>query len=103
MSLTDTLLNDTIIHQFPLTIHMESSSQPEITLKKENALRYVGGYVTRMLHQKLQNSKHPMKTELCLCLSKADDIDLDEMHDDSEDWMDTIDQEGVKHITNIIS
>ena len=92
---TDTLFNDMVVQHFPVTPPVESSSQPETTLdyNEKNALRYVGGYVTRMLHQKLQNSKHPMKNELSLCLSEMND---------SDDWMDTIDQGGLKRITNMV-
>ena len=50
----------------------------------------MGGYVTRVLHKRLTNSKHKMKTELCTCLLEINDISPDEMCDDSDDWMNLI-------------
>ena len=101
---TDTVFKDMISMQFPVAAQMEGSTHHEVQLdyKEKNALRYVGGYVTRALYQKLQKSKHLMKKELCACLTEMNDVDPDEMHDESDDWMNTIDRGSLKHITNMV-
>ena len=56
----------------------------------------------RVLHKRLTNSKHKMKTELCTCLSEMNDISPDEMCNDSDDWMNLIDRGGPRHITSMV-
>ena len=48
-----------------------------------------------------------MKDELCLCLTKMNDVGLTEMNDVSpsemqDDWMDVVDRGGLKHISNMM-
>lgn len=50
----------------------------------------MGGYVTRALHQRLKKSKHEKKSELCTCLAEMNDVDGNDMHDESDEWMDAI-------------
>ena len=42
-----------------------------------------------------------MKDVLCLCLSEVNDIDPEEIHDESQDWMDAVDRDGLKLVTNM--
>ena len=74
----------------------------ELDYNEKNALRYVGGYVTRRLHQKITKSKHELKKELCTCLTEMTDVDPDEMSDESDDWMKCVDRGGLKKITNMV-
>ena len=93
-----------ILKKFPLETHAQDKMQPETQLdyNEKNVLRYVGGYVTRRLYQKLENSKHIMKKELCLCLTEMNDVDSKDMQDDSDDWMTIVDRGDLKYITNMV-
>ena len=57
----------------------------QLDYNEKNALRYVGGYVTRVLYQRLQESSHVMKKKFCL--TERNDVDPDDMVDESEEWM----------------
>ena len=61
----------------------------------------MGGYIARVLHQKLVKSTNEMKEELCACLSEMNDVDPDEMSDDSDEWMAFTDRGSLKHITKL--
>ena len=101
---TDIIFKDLLSKQFPTadTREMVANTHTQLDYNEKNALRYVGGYVTRVLYQRLKKSKHEKKHELCTCLSEMNDVDGDEMHDDSDDWMDSIDRGGLKHITQMV-
>ena len=101
---TDIIFKDFLSKQFPAAgaPSMEANMHVQLDYNEKNALRYVGGYVTRVLHQRLKKSKHEKKNELCTCLTEMNDVDGDEMHDDSDDWMDSIDRGGLKHITQMV-
>ena len=77
---------------FPIQAETEGSKQVELDYNEKNALRYVGGYVTRRLHQKRTKSKHKLKKELWTCLTEMNDVDPDEMSDESDDWMKCVDR-----------
>ena len=103
---TDTIFQDMVSVHFPVVAQteMEGSTRTHVQLdyNEKNALRYVGGYVTRVLHHRLRKSKHGMKREFCACLTEMNDVDPDEMCDDSDDWMNSVDRGGLKHITNMV-
>ena len=99
---TDIIFKDLLTKQFPAMSTQEVEASVQLDYNEKNALRYVGGYVTRVLHQRLKKSKHEKKSELCTCLTEMNDVDGDEMHDESDEWMDAIDRGGLKHITQIV-
>lgn len=37
-----------------------------------------------------------------LCIAELDDVDLDELRDKSNEWMNVIDIGGLKHVTDMI-
>ena len=74
---------------------------PSLDYNEKNALRYVCGYITRKIYQKLKDSSHKFKDELCLCLAEMNDVDPDEMNDESNEWTKTVDRGGLKHVTNM--
>lgn len=78
-----------------------TTSIPSLDYNERNALRYISGYITRTLYRKLKQSKHQLENELCLCLAELNDVDPDEMHDESNDWMKAVDRGGLKHVTNM--
>ena len=75
------------------TREKEANMHVQLDLNENNALRYVGGYVTRAEHQKLKKSKQE-KNEFCICLTKMNDDD--EKCDDSNNRMSSIDRGGLK-------
>ena len=97
---TDIIFKDLLSKEFPTadTQEMVANTHTQLDYNEKNALRYVRGYVTRVLYQRLKKSKHE---KLCTCLIEMNDVDGDEMHDDSDDWMDSIDTGGLKHITQM--
>ena len=73
-----------------------------IDYKEKNAIRYIAGYITRSVNRKLLDSKHLLKDELSLCLAELNDVDPDEMQDDSKDWMEKVDRGGLKHVPDMM-
>ena len=55
-----------------------------------------------ILYTQLQKSAHEMKEELMLCLSELNDVDPNEMEDDSNDWMDAVDRGGLQHTSDML-
>lgn len=100
--ITDIIFKDIVSKHFAVTVQTEGSVQVQLDYNERNALRYVGGYVTRVLHTRLKKSKDVKKRELCACLTEMNDVDPDEMCDDSDDWMKSVDRGGLKHITNMV-
>ena len=83
---------------------------PPLTYGEQNALRYVAGYILRMLRKRLQKSKHPLKKGLLLCIVdlQSDDYMDDEEEDnpdseeatrpdtpDSEEWVRAVNRGGL--------
>ena len=73
---TDIVFKDLLLKQFSAagTREKEANMHVQLDFNEKNALRYVGGYVTRALHQKLKKSKHEKKNELCICLTEMNDV-----------------------------
>ena len=97
-----------IVFNHLLKEHFTPPSQPKqdtctstIDYNEKNALRYVSGYITRTLYGRLKNSKHQFKDELCLCIAELNDVDPDELEDESSEWICAIDRGGLKHISNM--
>ena len=55
-----------------------------------NELRYAAGYVPRATRKKITKSEHPLKKDT-LQLEETDGI----VTDDSQDWINSIDHEGL--------
>ena len=79
----------------------KDTGTPTLDYNEKNALRYVSGYLTRKAHLKLKESTHAFKDELCLCLAEMNDIDPEEMNDDTNEWMKAVDRGGLKYVTNM--
>ena len=78
-----------------------TTSTPTLDYNERNALRYISGYITRKLYGKLKDSKHELKDKLCLCISELNDVEPDELSDESNEWMSKVDRGGLKHVTTI--
>ena len=71
-----------------------------ISRQEANALRYAAGYVPRALCKKLRKSANPLKEQLLLCLLDLLD-DGDEVHSDTEEWLDLIDRGGLTRVNDV--
>ena len=97
-----------IIFNFLIKEHFISSeptqaitSTPTLDYNERNALRYITGYISRKLYRTLKDSSHKLKDELCLCIAELNDVDPDELSEESNDWMRAVDRGGLKHVTNM--
>ena len=99
--ITDVVFNH-LIKEHYTTISEPTPDPCTSTLEynEKNALRYISGYISRQVYRNLKDSKHILKDELCLCLSEMNDVDPDEMEDESSEWISVIDRGGLKHVTN---
>ena len=78
-----------------------STCTPTLDYNERNALRYISGYISRHVYRRLKDSRHKLKDELCFCIAEINDVDPDEMNDESNEWMKAIDRGGLKHVTNM--
>ena len=99
--ITDKVFNHLLKVNCPIKSTAEATQSQLLDYNEKNALRYVAGYVTRKIYRKLKNSKNLMKDELLLCLAEINDVDPNEMLDESNDWLKEIDRGGLKHVTNM--
>ena len=76
----------------------ELPSRP-LTCEKENALRYVAGYVIRKLRERIDSSSNPRKDEMLLHLMECagDEMDTD---GGTEMWLNMIDRGGLWHVND---
>ena len=74
------------------------TSTPTLDYNKRNALRDT---LSRKLYRTLKDSSHKMKDELCLCIADLNDVDPDELSEESNNWMRAVDRGGLKHVTNM--
>ena len=88
---------DIVSKYFPVEVQNEGSMQVRLDYNENNALRYVCGYVMRVMHTRLEMSINEKKRELRACLTEMNNVDTDEMCDD---WMNFIDRDGLKYIIN---
>ena len=77
----------------------KATVEVSLTYEEKNALRYTAGYVPRALRKKLKKSAHPLKEELVLCLVEM--TEGDRGIDESEDWVNSVDRGGLKHINEM--
>ena len=88
-----------ICHPVPT---VASTPPPSLIYNERNALRYVAGYIPRLLKKKLSTSSHPLKKDIILCISDllADDGDEEDDDDDSHDWVDLVDRGDLTLVNN---
>ena len=101
--ITDAFFRSMIKEHFPVTSSDNSREGNEtvtLTYQEENALRYAAGYVTRHLVKTVKRSAIPNRDEIELCLLELNEVVSDE-DDESEDWVQSVDRGGLKHVTNI--
>ena len=78
----------------------QSNEETSLNYKEHNALRYTAGYVIRALTTKIERSGNPLEKELILCLAELTENHGDTEHS-SEEWLNTIDRGGLKHVSDI--
>ena len=102
--ITDAFFRSMIKEHFPVTSSnnsREGSETVTLTYQEGNALRYAAGYVSRHLVKTVKRSTLPNRDEIELCLLELNEVESDE-DDEPEDWVQSIDRGGFKHVTNII-
>lgn len=77
----------------------QAHTPPPLTYEEMNALRYVSGYIPRLLRKRLMKSTHKLKEDLKLCIFDLLD-DGDEIDDSSQDWIHCIDRGGLTRVNN---
>ena len=87
-----------MIHH-PITIR-ERSAPPPLTYEETNALRYVDGFIPRMLRKRLSKSTHPLREDIILCIHDLLD-DGDEQNDETQDWVHSVDRGGLTLVNNV--
>ena len=88
--ITDLVLNHLISTNYTTQVPASPTEATASTIdyKEIYAIRYIAGYISQSVYRKLNDSKHHLKDELCLCLAKLNDIYPEDMQDESKDWMD---------------
>ena len=71
----------------------ESDTHQSPTYEECNALRYIAGYVCSKVQKKIEDSKHPHRDDLLLCLMDIRDEEVDAGN--SSDWTNTVDRGGL--------
>ena len=79
--------------------HYDPDSTCELSPADQSALRYVAGYVCRKVRDKLDKSSMAHKNDLILTLYEFRGHGS-ESHDESEDWVNTLDRGGLWHVTD---
>ena len=98
---TDTVIEELIKRHFHVEV-VEKEHEASLDYEERNALRYTAGYVTRALIKKLKRAAHPMRKELILWLTTLTEEDIGgEDVDDSEEWTNSVDRGGLKHVNNM--
>lgn len=77
----------------------QHTAPPHLTYKDTNALRYLAGYIPRMLRKRLCTSTHPLREDILLCIYDLLD-DGDENYDPSQDWIQAVDRGGLTKVNN---
>ena len=78
--------------------NIRAYSRRMLDYNEKNALRYISGYITRQVFRNLKDFRHKLKDELCLCLTEMNDMDPDEINDESNEWMSAVDRGGLKRV-----
>ena len=100
---TDIVFNHLIKEHFTTPSEpTQDTCTPTLDYNEKNALCYISGYITRQAYCKFKDSKHELKDELCLCLAEMNDVDPDEMKDESNEWMTAVDRVLLKYVTSMM-
>ena len=84
---------------YPLTSRDESTPQ-QLSYEEVNGLRYLAGYIPKLIRKKLITSTHPLKDDILLCIYDILD-EGDEDEDESQDWVKTINRGGLTLVNNV--
>ena len=94
------MLDQLLLHRYPLPQSSSPGFPLELTSEEEKALRYAAGYIAVSIKKQLITSKqsHPMHTAL---LYGLDNMCIeDSVEDSSEDWLNFIDRGGLVHVNH---
>ena len=82
--ISTSLTKDIVSKHFAVEVQNEGSVQLQLDYngKKMHLRTYVGGYVTMVLHTRLEKSYNEKKRELCAYLTEMNDVDPDDTCDD---------------------
>lgn len=90
-----------IADKITLRNEIADNSKPTASLydQEGNALRYTADSLCRHLRKKIERSKHSLKEELILCLmTLVKGMHYPENTGTNEEWIDSVDQEGLWHV-----
>ena len=88
-----------IAEHFTLNPTTSTDLPKPLTLEETFGLRYAAGYIPRSLRKKITKSKHPLKSDLLLCLFDLLDEGDDADHD-SKRWVESINRGGLTRVNN---
>ena len=88
-----------IAEHFTLNPTTSTDLPKPLTLEETFGLRYAAGYIPRSLRKKITKSKHPLKSDLLLCLFDLLDEGDDADHD-SKRWVEFINRGGLTRVNN---
>ena len=93
---TRKLVDKLLLEQFPLPASSSVEEADELSYIEENALRYIAGYVVRVLEARIKDGHHPLSESLLRGLSEL--VGDDDYEDHSSDWLRSIDRGGLIHV-----
>lgn len=79
--------------------NVSSTSNNDLTIEEQNALRYVCGYIVRTVRYILEKSKYDSKEEMIMCLVGMYGDEIDEERG-TEAWCNMIDRGGLWHVSD---
>ena len=100
--LTDTIFQEMISMSCAVSTDdgPESDTHQSPTYEECNALRYIVGYVCSKVQKKIEDSKHPHRDDMLLCLMDIRDEEVDAGN--SSDWTNTVDRGGLCKVNESI-
>ena len=105
--ITHHILCELLKNEFPLVSvgQSELSTQVNISVDEEAALKYVGGYIVRSLMKKINRKHHSLKAKMILALQSFcenshhdDSREMDEETVEDLDWVSLCDRGGLYHV-----
>ena len=94
------MFKELIKRRHPLKTTNKDDTPPPLTYEETCGLRYLAGYIPKLLRRRLQTSKHPMRDDILLCIYDMLD-DGDEEEDVSQDWVKAVNRGGLTLVNNV--
>ena len=98
--LTDKVFQTLIRIEYQMLDVSEQESNSSLSFEECNALRYVAGYVSRKIKEKLESSSDDRKNDLVLSLMEITMGDEEDEDIGTESWTNRIDRGGLWHMND---